>query len=352
LVPPAPASARNGNGNNYGVPAQPIVPAMPHQSNVHQSSVPFTAKPAPTAPESAVILAPLAALSENWPEALRIEIAQMANAQIALPVNLVEPTLKRGRVTFQWRSLRSWLKPPVTAVSVHDSLELELPLKVIAPLFLARQGRATQIGKSPLTPALPPEIPNLFFGFPQPQSSAEISESTVKGPLPNETGFVPKPADFKPSESNSNYYVWGDTADVPQLDTAESKRPPATATPPTDFSSRHTTPKEVVARARGLQGVAGAFVALGDGLMVASQIPSDLNADTLAAFLPQIYGRVSQCTKELRMGDLNNLNFTVGNVPWKVFRIHGVYFAAFGRAGEQLPTAQLAQLAGELDRKK
>jgi len=39
-------------------------------------------------------------------------------------------------------------------------------------------------------------------------------------------------------------------------------------------------------------------------------------------------------------------------VPWKVFRIHGVYFAAFGRAGELLPTAQLALLAGELDRKK
>jgi len=101
-----------------------------------------------------------------------------------------------------------------------------------------------------------------------------------------------------------------------------------------------------------LNGVAGALVALPDGLMVASEIPSDLNADTLAAFLPQIYGRVSQCTRELRMGDLNNLNFTVGNVPWKVFRIHGVYFAAFGRAGEPLPTSQLALLAGELDRKK
>jgi len=52
------------------------------------------------------------------------------------------------------------------------------------------------------------------------------------------------------------------------------------------------------------------------------------------------------------MGGLNNLNFTVGNVPWKIFRVNGVYFAAFGHAGEQLPTAQLAQLAGELDRKK
>jgi hypothetical protein len=49
---------------------------------------------------------------------------------------------------------------------------------------------------------------------------------------------------------------------------------------------------------------------------------------------------------------LNNINFTVGNVPWKIFRVNAVYFAAFGRAGEQLPSAQLAQLASDLDRKK
>lgn len=276
----------------------------------------------------------------------------LINAQVALPVNLVEPALKRGRVTFPWQHLRSWITPPVAAASVHDSLEVELPLKVIAPLFLARQGRPVQMSTSPAAPALPAEIPNLFFGFPQPQSASEVPEPPVNVPVPNETSFAPNPVDTRPSESNSNYYVRGETHSTPQVDTTEIRRTAVTATPPTDFSSRHTTPKEVVARAMTLPGVAGALVALPDGLTVASQIPADLNADTLAAFLPQIYGRVSQCTKELRMGELNNLNFTVGNVPWKVFRIHGVYFAAFGRAGEQLPTAQLAQLAGELDRKK
>ena len=311
-------------------------------------------KHAPGTPEGAVILAPLAALCETWPEPLRTEIVQMSliNAQVALPANLVEPALRRGRVTFPWRNLRAWITPPATAESPHDGLELELPLKVIAPLFLARQGKPVQLSKSPGALGLPSEIPNLFFGFPQPQAPSEVPETPVDVPAPNETSFAPKPVDTRQSESNSNYYVWGEANAAPQIDTTEFRRAPTTATPPTDFSSRHTTPKEIVARAMTLHGVAGALVALPDGLTVASQIPSDLNADTLAAFLPQIYGRVSQCTKELRMGELNNLNFTVGNVPWKVFRIHGVYFAAFGRAGEQLPTAQLAQLAGELDRKK
>jgi predicted regulator of Ras-like GTPase activity (Roadblock/LC7/MglB family) len=97
--------------------------------------------------------------------------------------------------------------------------------------------------------------------------------------------------------------------------------------------------------------VAGSLIALPDGLMVASQLSPDLNGDTLAAFLPQIFAKVNQCTKELRMGELNNLNFTVGNVPWKIFRVNAIFFAAFGRAGEPLPTGQLAALAAELDHK-
>ncbi len=369
--PPVPLPSRNGNGSGNGLPVPPIIPGLPIQppsptlprapkpAPLAPRLMPFTPKPAPVTPESAAIQAPLAALSENWPDTLRREIAQLisANAQVALPVNLVEPALKRGRVIFAWRNLRSWTKPTPAAVSIHDGLELELPLKVIAPLFLARRGGAAKMAPPHPSASLPAEIPNLFFGFPQPQSPAETPEPPGQAPPPDETHFAAKSADAKSSESNSNYYVWGDTSDMPQLDTpqldtTEYRRAPAPVVPATDFSSRQTTPKEVIARAMALKGVAGALVALPDGLMVASQIPSDLNADTLAAFLPQIYGRVSQCTKELRMGELNNLNFTVGNVPWKVFRIHGVYFAAFGRAGEQLPTTQLAQLAGELDRKK
>jgi hypothetical protein len=51
------------------------------------------------------------------------------------------------------------------------------------------------------------------------------------------------------------------------------------------------------------------------------------------------------------MGELNNLNFTVGNVPWKIFRVNAIFFAVFGRPAQPLPTAQLAALAAELDRK-
>jgi predicted regulator of Ras-like GTPase activity (Roadblock/LC7/MglB family) len=363
----------------------PPPPFMPHtptpatsvvtpQSNGAPKPVAPVPSPAPQIPvEPAAISAPLAALSENWPEGLRLEIRQsnLANAQVLLPANLIEPALKRGRITFTWRNLRPLIKPtPPPASVLHDGIEVELPLNVIAPLFFARQKTAPRPHQVEQPPA---DIPNLFFGFPQPETPqpklpAKLPALPVKLPepqaqlpepqaqLPEPQAKLPEPQAIRPALkpvdaklSDTNYYIWSDTAEAPRVDETEYKR---SQRPATDFSSRHATPNEIVARAMALPGVVGAFVALPDGLKVASQIPPDLNADTLAAFLPQIFDRVSQSTRELRMGALNNFNFTVGNVPWKIFRVNAVYFAAFGRAGEALPTVQLAALAAELDRKK
>jgi predicted regulator of Ras-like GTPase activity (Roadblock/LC7/MglB family) len=208
---------------------------------------------------------------------------------------------------------------------------LELPLKVVAPPFLARQKEAAKLQKKI---SIDEDIPNLFFGFAQPEPSGAAAAPTASS--------------SPPRSADTNFYVWDDSSDRPRLQDDEVKRGP---TPGTKFVAKYATPNEVVSRAAALDGVAGALIALPDGLMVASRLSPDLNGDTLAAFLPQIFGKVNQCTKELRMGELNNVNFTVGNVPWKIFRVNAIFFAAFGRAGQPLPTAQLAALAGELDHK-
>jgi predicted regulator of Ras-like GTPase activity (Roadblock/LC7/MglB family) len=341
----------------------------------------FTAPaPAPAVPISmdpATISAPLTALAEHWPEGLRLEIIQsdLAYAQVSLPMNLIEPALKRGRITFTWRSLRPLIKPTPPPASVHDGIELELPLSVVAPLFFTRHKGAPRF-QTAVRP--PDDIPNLFFGFPQPESPpppAKMPEPPPSQPTPETQVFqrpmpeppamqpapepqtfrrlVPEPPPSQPSSrtvdakpADSNYFI---NTDAPKAGETEYK---SIQRPATDFTSRYATPKEIVERAKALPGVAGVVMALPDGLRVASQVPSDLNADTLAAFLPQIFDRVSQGTRELRMGSLNNFNFTVGNVPWRIYRVNAVYFAAFGSAGEVLPGAKLALLAAELDRKK
>lgn len=310
-------------------PSDPAsIPAPPPAAPVAQAPVSAAPSAPPPKPASPPVVLPLSALAEGWPEPVRKELVDLnlVDAQVALPASAVEQSLKQGRIVFSWKTLRAWIKPAVLATqSPHDGTVLELPLKVVAPAFLTRPKDSAHPQEKV---AVDEEIPNLFFGAQQ----AEAQAAAVTAPRPADT----------------NFYVWGDTSDTVMLHESEVKRG---STPGTKFVAKYATPNEVISRAAGLDGVAGALIALPDGLMVANQLPPELNGDTLAAFLPQIFGKVSQCTKELRMGELNNLNFTVGNVPWKIFRVNAIFFAAFGHAGEPLPTAQLAALAAELDHK-
>ena len=335
-APGLPAGLRFGsaNGHSHGETAGPgKMQAAPLPAPA-QASLPASHPPMSAPPAIAVLLGELC---QNWPKDLQNEIlgTPLAQSQIPLDGNSLLSGLKRGRVLMFWKQLRL-LAQPNSPASPHDPLELELPLKVIAPLFLAAQKNAAR----PQTKAaVSAEIPDLFFGFPQPAPPA--------APVVPVVPPLPKPPE--PTPTDTNFYAPGDQHGLPA--TAEPVQPSRDSSH-TDFRNRVAHPREVVACALALPGVAGALVALQDGLRVASQVPVECNADTLAAFLPQILERVNQCTRELRMGPLNNVNFTVGNVPWKIFRVNAVYFAVFGRAGEALPTAQLAQLAAELDRKK
>ncbi len=314
--------------------AVPVAASAPAPSVSRHPNGEEPARAQASAPQPANLAEPLivglANLAEEWPDAIRKELLdlKLVEAKVALPASSVEQALKQGRISFSWKTLRSWIKPAVLpTVSAHDGVVVELPLKVVAPLFLSRQ---QEVARQQQKITVDEEIPNLFFGFPRAETGVPVAAATAR------------PAD-------TNFYVWDENSDTALVDHSESKR--NAPGPGTRFVEKYATPNEVVSRAAALDGVVGALIALPDGLMVANRLPAELNADTLAAFLPQIFGKVSQCTKELRMGELNNLNFTVGNVPWKIFRVHSIFFAAFGKAGEPLPTAQLAALAAELDHK-
>ncbi len=305
----------------------PAPAAEPAETKAPVAPAPSPAA-APVSPGEPIVVK-LTAVAEAWPESVRKEIValRLVDASLALPADAVGQALKQGRIVFSWKMVRSWIKPGAPATdSPHDAVVVELPLKVVAPLFLAKQQQKTHPQQKV---AIDEDIPNLFFGFPQPETGTPVAQATAR------------PAD-------TNFYVWDESSDTVRVHESEVKRGPS---PGTKFVAKYATPNEVVSRASALDGVNGALIALPDGLMVANRLPPEMNADTLAAFLPQIFGKVSQCTKELRMGELNNLNFTVGNVPWKIFRVNAIFFAAFGRAGEPLPTAQLAALAAELDHK-
>lgn len=325
----------NGNGNGNGSHA-PVTPA-PAQAN------PFNIA--------------FSIIEETLPDAIKLEAAQLdlADAKLSLPADQVADGMKRGKIAFTWKQLRSWLVPAVPpTASAHDGLVVVLPLALIAPLFLSRK---KEQGVAQKRVIVDQKIPNLFFGFPQPEAPAPEAPVAPANPTGRAIPVVPAP-----KTADTNYFVFDDDNEqaLTEAEPTFAAKPgqpvakpvqPATK-PGTTFASRRATPNEIVMKASLLEGVYGALVALPDGLLVAAKLDPALNGETLAALIPQMYSKLSGCTKELRMGELNNLNFTVGKIPWKIFRVNGIYFAAFGCAGEPLPTGHLAELAAELDYKK
>lgn len=369
-APPAPATPARpvtpSNGNSLPPGKAPV--SKPPVGNVPMGGFALPASPAPEKPSNgsngsnghgshaAPVPAPalvspfpiaFSMIEESLPQELRLEAAQMnlADAKISLPMDQVADGVKRGRIAFTWKQLRGWMVPALpSAVSAHDGLTVILPLAVIAPIFMSRH---KQQGAAQKRVIVDQKIPNLFFGFPQPEAPApEAPAAQAAAVIP--VVPAPKPAD-------TNYFVFDDDADQPMAQAEPevvAKLAKPAPTPGTTFASRKATPNEVVMKASLLEGVYGALVVLPDGLLVAAKLDPALNGETVAALIPQMYSKLSGCTKELRMGELNNLNFTVGKVPWKIFRVNGIFFAAFGCTGEPLPTGHLAELAAELDYKK
>ncbi|HEX4645393.1 MAG TPA: roadblock/LC7 domain-containing protein, partial [Verrucomicrobiae bacterium] len=371
VTPPAEPPAETFTFNRANSPATDTPATVPPEPKVEESLEPFSFKrpeepapvaaapaptpvepapaPVPVAPVSKPVLpvfdgptlsVPLMELAETWPDPARdvIRKSGLSGAKVEVPLELIGNALKQGKAAFPWKHICSWTKPasPELAGALEENTVVELPLRVIAPLFLTHQ----KFPKASKTVSIDDEIPDLF-------SNASTS------PAPAPVAPAARPAPAAPDKPDTNYYTWDeeketDEGEEPEEEKVTFKTGPS---PGTSFLNRYATPNEIVSKAAAIEGVDGVLIALPDGLLVASKIPSSMNGDILAAFLPQIYGRLSQSTRELRMGELNNLSFTVGNIPWKIFRVGAIYFAAFGLAGQPLPGAQLAGIAAELDRK-
>jgi len=113
---------------------------------------------------------------------------------------------------------------------------------------------------------------------------------------------------------------------------------------------RNWTPNEIVQNTAKLPGVAGALIALQDGLLVASCMPPQWKTETVAAFLPQIFGRMHQYTKELKMGELYSVTMTVEAGALQIFASGIIYFATLSTPEMQLPIHELNVIAHELSR--
>ena len=94
-----------------------------------------------------------------------------------------------------------------------------------------------------------------------------------------------------------------------------------------------------------LPGIAGAVIALQEGLLVAADLPEEMKGDTVAAFLPQIFARLTNYAGEMKLGAVEDVLFTTNGAHFKIFRLGELYYAILGKAGESLPWDDLRCIA-------
>jgi len=298
-----------------------------------------------------MVQVPLASVTMGWPEAIRQVLAGLndPNAVVMLPAAELEQGLKKGKVVFQWKRIKSFVKPPLKSAlpPAVEETQVEFPLPIIAPLFLSQRKAVAQQKKFEVAE----DIPDLFSG-------KGLIVPPARAPAPGPAPTAPAPARPAP-------------AVAPARPAPASTRPPAAPAPaaapapvlaptagmPTALEigeifgqpgRKNWSPAEIVERSSGLNGVVGAIITMPDGLLVASHLPPGLNGEAIAAFLPQMFTRMMQYCKELKFGDATRLTIVVDGVPLKIVKVGGVFFAALGRAEDPLPEAQLNVIAAHL----
>jgi predicted regulator of Ras-like GTPase activity (Roadblock/LC7/MglB family) len=85
-----------------------------------------------------------------------------------------------------------------------------------------------------------------------------------------------------------------------------------------------------------------------EGLLVAHHLPEHLNGEAFAAFVPQIFARISHYAGEMNLGDVDELSFSARGAQCLSFRLGEVLFSTVGKTGENLPVESLRLCASQL----
>ena len=289
---------------------------------------------------------PLGFVCAEWPQEVRIQLTDLdiEQHQILVPLEFLEPAMKSGRVLFTWEEVASWMQPPLVIPPTPKvgQMAVELPLKVIAPLFMGSQRAATQ-----KRVAVDETIPDVFNGGVG-NSHAQVTSQVQSTPAPV--------AIQSPVRTPATLPLAQPSVPVSRVSTPLPKTETKTNNASEEISLEQVIggaanrfgAKEIVANTARVPGVEGALLALSDGLLVTSSTPPSVKGDTIAAFLPQMFGRMNQYTKELALGPLQQLTLGVEGSQWHVVKCPNIYFAVLGKHGETLPLNLLAQIAAEL----
>lgn len=331
-APPAPVSPPKS------APAAPARPALMPSESISAAGLDPALGGAKVVPFGGMFTLALQDFVAHWSEKGQPELASLYCHTLEVPMPIIEMALKAGKVQFKWREMRAWVRatPGAASPSVPDETVADFPLALIAPRFLEQKRAAAPRRRVEVSD----EIPNVFAiegAAAEPPPAVPPAPAASEENEPAESDSLPLP---EPAAVTARAHAGGTAPGAkPVLDFGEIFGQP-------DRTSWSLA--EVADRASSLRGVAGAVIATSDGLLMAGRWPQGVEAESVAGFVPQIYGKVIQYARELRLPETGSLILMIENVPLQIFKTGDSYFTVLGRASESLPKAQLSAIATRL----
>jgi competence ComEA-like helix-hairpin-helix protein len=83
--------------------------------------------------------------------------------------------------------------------------------------------------------------------------------------------------------------------------------------------------QEIVRHASQLPGVVGCIMAMEDGLFVTGQLPPSMDTQTVSAFAPQLFRRVSRYVKEMNVGRVRRFSLFTEEHPVSIFHTGKIF---------------------------
>lgn len=362
--PEKPANGTHANGHaEEEIPPVEGMTAPPYTLPMGMKRAPLSMpKPveiAPSAPPEAPsiqgeVSLPLERLFIAWPEPVRAEAAALRDSMLVIPAALLAPGMAKGKVAFSWGQIRGWITPaPSGETQAREATELQLPLKVVAPAFIAHTREQAAPRKEI---DLDETIPGLFDGGEAARSVTPAAAEEPPAGLPSFRLATGAPPAVEPEIEATIAIELPPPIEVAAPAAAETlslNLDPVAAPEPAPFgpaAHKHWSPQAMIDSIVALPGVAGAIVALREGLVVAAKLPEHMKGDTVAAFLPQIFARLNNYTNEMQLGQVEDLLLTVNGAHFQSYHMGDLYFAVLGKAGEALPWTELHVVVQELQK--
>lgn len=223
---------------------------------------------------------------------MHLRAISTTDAKVLIPLSNVEAGLKKGRVFIQIQELANLVSPPIHATQIAGlpDQEVELPMAVLVPLFMAAKRPQRNQRKT----AIPDHIPDLF-------KNAVASPAAVSS------------ADTLP----------------PQSPTPE---------PP---SQRPATPQSIVEELTTIGGVVGALISLEDGMLVSAKLPSGIDPDFVAAFVPGVFQKGRELLKALNLDETGRLTLPQTDCDIQLLPAGRSLLLLLVRPGTHLPDSLL-----------